>query len=144
MRTSTVDAEHQRRVKQHVDQWRHNRRFAKTIAAEFRDWQINVIFYTALHVIDAALASLGVTVADHQQRNDQVRNNASFAAIRTQYLDLYRISRITRYDPDPDRWLPQEYLTITDLVEALLKPIENGIGPLISKAIKFEPLSLQE
>jgi hypothetical protein len=131
-------------VKQHLDQWKHNRQFAKTIDRKYRDWQINVIFYTALHVIDAALASLGVCVVDHSQRNNEVRTNGSFAAVRTQYLDLYRISRVTRYDADPDQWLPQDYLNVNDLVENLLKPIENGVGSLISKSVKFDPLKLDE
>ena len=52
----------QRRIQQHIDQWKHNRQFAKTIESAYRDWQINVIFYTALHAIDAAMASLGVMV----------------------------------------------------------------------------------
>ncbi len=131
-------------VEQHIRQWKHNRRFAKTIDRSFRDWQITAIFYTALHCVDAGLASLKVSVADHSDRNEQVRTNASFAAIRNQYLNLYRISRVTRYDADPDQWLPSEYLTINDLVEDLLKPIENGIGPLINKSVKFDPLKLEE
>lgn len=133
-----------KKVEQHVDQWRHNRSFARTIEGRYRDWQINVIFYTALHVVDAALASVGVMVSEHSQRNEQVRSNESFAAVRNQYLNLYRISRITRYDADPDQWLPKEYLTVKDLVEAILKPIENGLGPLIDKSVKFDPLPLKE
>lgn len=133
----------QKKVQQHVDQWKHNRRFAKTIDSAFRDWQINVIFYTALHAIDAALASLGVQVADHTERNQQVLSNGSFAAVRVQYMNLYRISRVTRYDAEPDRWLPDRYLTVADLVEDLLKPIENGVGPLINKSVKFEALPLK-
>jgi hypothetical protein len=134
----------QQRVQRHVDQWKHNRRFAKTIEATYRHWQINVIFYTALHVVDAALASLGVSVSEHTQRNDNVRTNESFAAVRTQYLDLFRISRVTPYDADPDKWLPAAYLSVSDLVEDLLKPIENALGPLINKSVKFEPLTLKE
>lgn len=132
------------KVQQHVEQWKHNREFARTINGRYRDWQINVIFYTALHLIDAALASLGVGVSEHTERNDRVRMNESFAAVRTQYLNLYRISRVTRYDAEPDRWLPQEYLTVADLVEDLLKPIENGVGPLIGKSVRFEPLPMKQ
>jgi hypothetical protein len=128
----------------HVSQWKHNRKFAKTIASEFRDWQINVIFYAALHLVDAALVRLGQNVADHSSRNEQVKINAAFATSRDQYLNLYRISRITRYDADPDKWLPQKYLTVTDLVEDLLKPIENGLGPLLGKSVKFDPLKLSD
>ena len=76
------------RVEQHLDQWKHNRQFAKSIGSNYRDWQINVVFYTALHVVDAALASLGVQVSDHSNRNEQVRTNEAFAEVRNQYLNL--------------------------------------------------------
>ena len=133
-------------VQQHVAQWKHNRQFAKTIDSKYRDWQINVIFYAALHAIDAALASVGVQVSEHADRNNHVRTNESFARVRTQYLDLYRISRVTRYDADPDRWIPAQYLTVADLVEPLLIPIENGLRELIQKKVNFPqaPLKLQE
>ena len=132
-------------VEQHIVQWKHNRRFARTIECNFRDWQINVIFYTALHAIDAALASLGVKVTNHAERNEKVRTNASFSGVRNQYLNLYRISCVTRYDANPDEWLPQEYLTVQDLVSHLLRPIETECGQLIgkNKAVKFDPLELQ-
>lgn len=128
-------------VDRHVQQWKHNRRFAKTIDGTYRDWQITAIFYTALHAVDAALASLGVQVADHTARNDAVKTNGSFAAVRDQYINLYRISRITRYDADPDKWLPEEYLTVNDLVEGLLKPIENGLTPYV-RSVKFDVMKL--
>ncbi len=131
------------RVEKHVEQWKHNRRFAKTIDGQFRDWQINVIFYTALHLIDAALATVDLSVADHTDRNNHVRTNEFFSSVRTQYLDLYRISRITRYDAEPDTWIPQKYLVVSDLVADLLRPIENELGPMISKFVKFEPLELK-
>jgi hypothetical protein len=88
-------------VDQHIAQWKHNRRCAQSIDSQFRDWQINVVFYAALHAVDAALNQLGVRVTDHETRNQAVRNNASLATIRAQYLDLYRISKVTRYDADP-------------------------------------------
>jgi hypothetical protein len=103
-----------------------------------------VIFYTALHLIDAVLIKLKQNVSDHSSRNEQVKTNAAFASVRSQYWNLYRISRITRYDANPDDWLPQEYLTVTDLVDDLLKPIENGLGPLLGKSVKFDPLKLDE
>jgi hypothetical protein len=129
-------------IDQHLTQWRHNRRFAKSIDAAYRDWQINAIVYTALHAVDAAVARLGLRVTDHETRNEIVRTNSSFAAIRKPFHNLYRISRVTRYDADPDLWLPAEYLTVADLVENLLRPIENGLEPLLGKAIRFQPLPL--
>jgi hypothetical protein len=131
------------KTEKHVKQWRHNRRFAKTIDANFRDWQINVIFYTALHAVDAALSKLGVCVEDHNTRNEAVKNNSSFSGIRDDYLNLYRISRITRYDAEPDDWIPEKYLTVSDLVDDLLRPIENGLTAILPD-IKFTALPLQE
>lgn len=130
-------------VDQHLTQWRHNRRFARSIDPAYRDWQVNAIFYTALHAVDAAIAKLSLRVTDHEARNQIVNTNSSFAAIRRPYRNLYRISRVTRYDADPELWLPSEYLTVTDLVEDLLRPIENGLEPLLGKAVRFQSLSLQ-
>lgn len=129
-------------VDKHLAQWRHNRKFAKSIGREFRDWQVNAIFYTAIHVVDAALAKLGVAVSDHVGRNDQVRTNLAFAAVRHKYLNLYRISIVTRYDAHPADWIPQQYLSVNDLAEDLLKPIENGLGAIIGKNVKYDPLDL--
>ena len=130
-------------VDQHLTQWRRNRRFARSIDAAYRDWQINAIFYTALHAVDAAIAKLALRVTDHESRNGIVNTNSSFAAIRRPYRNLYRISRVTRYDADPDQWLPEPYLTVGDLVEDLLRPIENGLEPLLGRAIRFQFLPLQ-
>jgi hypothetical protein len=112
------------------------------IDSTYRDWQINIIFYAALHAIDAALIKLGVTVSDHNGRNSAIKSNASLVMARDAYLNLYRICRITRYDPDPDNWIPKQYLTVVDLAEATLKPIKNGITPILSK-ISYSPLVLK-
>ncbi len=130
-------------VDQHITQWKHNRRFAQSIGREYRDWQINVIFYAALHAVDAALAHLGVKVTDHEARNTAVRTNASLANIRVGYLDLYRISKVTRYDAEPDAWLPEKYLTVDDLVRELLLPIENNIERLIGRSLNLPQVKVQ-
>jgi|SRR6185437_14924822 len=127
---------------QHIKQWSHNRKFAKTIDRSFPDWQINVIFYAALHAVDAALATLGVCVNNHTERNDQVKTNSAFAQIRTQYINLYRISRVTRYDAEPAAWIPPRYLSVDDLVEDLLRPIENNLNEIVGTALKYAPLKL--
>ena len=131
------------KAQKHIEQWKHNRRFVTTIDRAYRDWQINAIFYTALHLVDAALASLNVSVSDHTQRNDEIRGNGSFAAIRHPYLNLYRISQITRYDADPDKWIPTQFTEIKDLVHQVYRPIEEGLFPLIDKKMKYEPLAVR-
>jgi hypothetical protein len=129
-------------VEQHLKQWQRNRKLATLIDSNYRDWQVNLIFYAALHIVDAALVKLGVTVSDHNGRNSHVKSNASFVSIRDPYLHLYRICRVTRYDPDPDNWIPKQFLTVADLADGLLKPVENGIGSIIPK-IKYEPMPVK-
>lgn len=129
-------------VEQHLKQWRHNRKFAKSIPREFRDWQVNAIFYTALHLVDAALAKLGVAVSDHLSRNETVWTNLAFVTVRNSYLNLYRISVVTRYDANPDGWIPRQYASVNDLADDLLKAVENGLGAIIGKNIQYERLQL--
>ncbi len=131
-------------VQQHVAQWKHNRKFAQAIDRAYRDWQINVIFYAALHAVDAALTHLGVPVTNHETRNQAVRNNASLSGLRNNDLDLYRISKVTRYDADPDDWLPEQYLSVGDLVDHLLTPIERQVEALLGKTLGLAAIRVRE
>jgi hypothetical protein len=127
----------------YIKQWKRNRRFVKTIDATYLDWQVNLVFYIALHAVNAALASLNITVTNHSARNREVKENGALVGIRDPYAHLYRISCITRYDPDPDSWIPAKYLSVNDLAEDLLKPVENGVGAIVGAAVKYEPLNLK-
>jgi hypothetical protein len=130
------------KFEQHIAQWKHNRAFARSIDRKYVDWQVTVIFYTALHAIDAALAKLQLSVANHEERNRQVETNESFANVRKQYMNLYRLSMTTRYIADPESWLPEKYLTVNDLIDDLLKPIENGLTATV-KSLVFTPLAVE-
>jgi hypothetical protein len=129
------------RTNRRLKQWRHNRKFARTIDANFRDWQINVIFYAALHAVDAAPSELNVAVTDHEVRNRTVKENSAFSSVRNAYLNLYRISRVTRYDAEPDDWIPSQYLNVPDLADKLLRPIENGLTTIVPE-VKYDTLQI--
>lgn len=101
-----------RRLEDYLEQWKRNRRCCASLDRQFVDWQITLIFYTALQAINAAAAHLGEKPCDHKSRNDLVKFNEAFAPVRTKYLLLYRLARFTRYDPKPDAWLPQEFLNV--------------------------------
>lgn len=131
-------------VAQHMAQWKHNRQCANSVGSAFRDWQINVIFYAALHAVDAALTHLNAGVCNHELRNRAVKTNAAFASIRYKYLNLYRISKITRYDAEPDNWVPKEYLTTMSLADDLLRPIEIEIERIVGKNANLPDLKLQQ
>jgi len=131
-------------VEKHIDQWKHNRKCAESIDRKYRDWQINVIFYAALHAVDAVMSHLGITIENHETRNTELRTNESFTGIRVNYLNLYRISKVTRYDADPDSWLPEQFLTVSDLVSHLLDPIEREVEQILGKKLKLSPVKVQE
>jgi hypothetical protein len=122
---------------QYLARWKTNRRFCESIDSAFVDWQITVIFYTALHAINTGAAHLGLKPTTHVGRNEMVKFNEAFAPVRTQYLRLYRLARFTRYDPDPEQWLPKQYLTVQVVVDQVLKPIENQVEALVGKGLNL-------
>lgn len=90
-------------LKDHLEKAESNQRFLNSFdlyRTGFLDWAIVAIFYTALHYVDAYLASKGhVEIAGgHQERNSLVREQLS--SIESQYMTLYWASRNARYIPD--------------------------------------------
>lgn len=67
----------------HAAQSRHNDR-ARTLMHPhtplYLDWEITIMFYSALHLIDKRLADLGKSVRNHHQR---------FVAIKNYLPDMY-------------------------------------------------------
>ncbi len=131
-----------RRLEDYVGQWKRNRRCCASIDSQFKDWQVTAVFYTALHAINAAAAKLGEKPCDHNTRNTLIKSNETFVPVRTKYLLLYRLSRFTRYDPKPDDWLPQEYLTVQALVDDVLVPIERHVENLLGRDLGLPTLKI--
>lgn len=132
-----------RTIDDYVGQWKQNRRCCAALDGGFREWQITLAFYTALHAVNAAAAKLGERPSDHHARNDLIRFNEAFAPVRTKYLLLYRLSRFARYDPRPDDWLPAEYLTVQALADDALRPIERHVQNMLGRDLKLPELKLQ-
>ncbi len=126
-----MDTDYFGTLNEYVAQWKRNRKCCETIDSVFPDWQITVAFYTALHAVNAALAKLHLQAVEHHARNRLVKENEFFAPIRQKYLTLYRLSRFTRYDPRPDEWLPERYLTAQHVVDDLLRPIEIHVQSIV-------------
>jgi hypothetical protein len=67
------------------------------------DWVITMIFYGALHAIDAyAIEMLGENPRTHRYRNWLVRSDPMLSGISTEYLRLGELSRTARYNPLPE------------------------------------------
>ena len=62
------------------------------------DWAITMLFYSALHYIDAFLDGKGMHPRNHTVRDDEIQNNGSIKAIYRDYRFLKHRSRAARYE----------------------------------------------
>jgi hypothetical protein len=57
-----------------------------------------MIFYAALHYVDAYLAGKNMHPLSHEQRDREVENNGSLSGIYPDYRRLKDLSRAARYE----------------------------------------------
>lgn len=121
-------------MQQHLNQAKHNESFLSVVETHFPDnffdWKITIIFYIAVHYIDAYFASYGEHTYSHEDRREKLEygaNSVSMAFI-DHYNNLYNICRNARYNGFTDE---QAYLRLQQnkLAEAKknLKFIKNYI-----------------
>ena len=86
---------------EHLEQARHNTKFRATIdKVAFKDWTATVIFYTAIHYIDAVLATKGnIHPSNHPTRDQAVAASTELKPIYTHYAKLKNTSYNARYKP---------------------------------------------
>ncbi len=76
-----------------------NKRFVQESLSNFvdsyPDWVSVVAFYSALHYVEAMLATYGLHYEHHPERNRQV--SLLFQEIENEYLNLYDFARNSRY-----------------------------------------------
>lgn len=92
-------------VQQHIQQANHNERLRQQLdTLNIIDWTITVMFYTALHKVDAFLANVNIHPKKHTSGdpNDFGRNqyvNTFFPLDKHKsYCRLYNASRNARYE----------------------------------------------
>jgi len=73
---------------------------------QYKDWNATIVFYAALHYLEAYLHAKGLKAnfMSHRERNDYLKNVASIKdqsinKILVTYLQLYKLSRLARYNP---------------------------------------------
>lgn len=130
-------------VRQHLDQWEHNRAFLLAVAWKvYPDWVVTAAFYTSLHAIDALLAHDNVSeVHSHQSRNLVLAKTNRYSAIWRAYQPLYDLSRTVRYLAQPAKWTPPEELQ-KNIIERYLYPIEKSVRKLAKVDLNLPPISL--
>lgn len=87
---------------EHIARARDNEKLAYTLDLETGlgvDWAITMLFYSALHYIDAYLANAGGGIPwNHDLRDKAIKDNGSLSDLWQTYRDLKNLSQNGRYD----------------------------------------------
>lgn len=90
--------------RQHLQRARDNGRLAHCLDTQLGycvDWAITMLFYSALHYVDAYLAGKGTHPSDHRSRDNEVAHIGTLSGIYRDYRRLKDLSREARYQiPD--------------------------------------------
>ena len=105
----------------HLQKAAHNLSYAKTFnlnQTKYLDWAAVAIFYTAMHYVDAFLATEGYReFENHGERNKKVEELLD--PISHFYLPLYEAARNARYKPyyklDSDRLIRFEVTNLAQI-----------------------------
>ncbi len=82
----------------HVQQATHNEAFYQVIDKNvYSDWAMTVLFYAALHYIDAFLGQVGIHPGGHETRDTILSNRKELRPIYGHYRHLKDCSRNARY-----------------------------------------------
>jgi uncharacterized protein (UPF0332 family) len=76
----------------------HDEFFVKNIDNPFFDWKVTGTFYSALHWIDAYLATQNIHPPAHSARLGIVRTDAKLQTVFRDYRELLNESRTARYE----------------------------------------------
>jgi hypothetical protein len=97
---------------------------------KYLDWEVVTLFYSAVHFVDAYLATVGTFgkhPTSHSQqngRNDMVRRYLGI--VEAEYMCLYRLSRGARYGPQSIQ--PED----VDDAEDWFNAVKYAVEPLTS------------
>ena len=70
-----------------------------TSVPEYTEWEIVALFYSALHHVEAYFDMQGgYHSGSHRERNRIIRDSTEFRAIARDYMRLYNLSIIARYE----------------------------------------------
>ena len=70
-----------------------------TSVPKYTEWEIVALFYSALHHVEAYFYMQGGQHSgSHRERNRLIRESADFRAIARDYMRLYNLSIVARYE----------------------------------------------
>lgn len=112
----------------HVDQAKHNFDFFQSLDKEtYSDWAVTVLFYTALHYIDAFLATQSIHPGSHDIRDKYVNRVSQLKPLYPSYSFLKNHSRNARYSP-PTSFTGSD---VSQLESVHLRTIRTSIETLL-------------
>jgi uncharacterized protein (UPF0332 family) len=83
---------------EHISKAERNEKFAETVSkTAYLDWAVTIIFYAALHYVDAILAVSGIHPDNHTQRDAAIGTNETLRIVRPEYRLLETVSQNARY-----------------------------------------------
>lgn len=88
------------------------------------DWAIVMLFYSALHYVDAYLAGKQAHPVDHKHRDDEIERNGAISDIFGDYRRLKDLSRAARYE------IPEYTIDKLNLAKSKLGNIKKHLGKL--------------
>jgi hypothetical protein len=111
---------------EHLAKAESNQRLAITFQnGHHVDWSVTVLFYAALHLVEATLAP-AVHSTSHAVRNQNIQQDPRLLAIYPHYRELYRRSLDARYDCVVFSTLQAQHLYVTRY-----EPIKRHLRPLL-------------
>lgn len=124
---------------QHKSKWLHNRQFLGTIADEFPDWMVTVMFYAALHAVENLFAHDGTrTHGGHTARNQTLKTVQRYRNIWRHYRPVFDAARTTRYEVETIFWVPAE--DVKTKLSSHLYAIEASVLKLTGQSDRLESI----
>ncbi|AQS58001.1 hypothetical protein [Desulforamulus ferrireducens] len=90
-------------LEQHISQYQKNKQLLEQSCfdienTDYPEWVVTILFYTAVHLIEAELAKYSQHCLNHKTRNKAVIAVENCKPIFPEYETLYRQSKKARYD----------------------------------------------
>ncbi len=92
--------------KEHISKAEHNEKFAKHFTLNttpYLDWVVTAFFYSAVHYVEAFLATIAKHSSDHRVRDSNLRRTPQLNVIYVEYNNLKNDSINARYHMYPFR-----------------------------------------
>lgn len=102
-------------------------RFAATVPESFPEWKIIVLFYSALHYVEAFLVTRSTAYRDHIRRDPAMEREPETRPIRATYNRLRKAAHEARYDATPFR--PGDVAEFEKLHDTAKRAMVSALGP---------------